>query len=413
MKLEELAKLTDAARDAGSVDSLVANVQPVIDRAVAGEQLDKAADLMDDLYALCLKPAGRRWVKAVAEDRNELNKTRRFWQQVQAARAKLETEPGDANAHLAIGRWECFQLGQWQSGLQHLTQGSGEQLKQLAAQDLAAENAGATQQVAVADAWYGAAEQASDSDKRAMLRRAGHWYQRARSGVTSQLVMIKIDKRLQEIAFIPPLDPSLGPKGEMPLGKWFYVLGLVDPAVHSVDGNWARFREAVGTTQPSASARFMIPAAVDGAYELEFDFTSPEGDSIVASLPVKDHGCSLHLAAQGGKISGIQMIDGQYVGGNPTKTSPAGIIKNRRHSVFVRVELAEDAARLSIALDGRPYIVWQGRQSSLSQPSALVMPNPRAIGLGAEGRQIIFHTARVRLLSDSGTILPSSAAFRP
>jgi hypothetical protein len=199
----------------------------------------------------------------------------------------------------------------------------------------------------------------------------------------------------------------------MPLGKWFYVLGLVDPAVHGVGGNWARFREAVGTTTPSAFARFMIPAAVDGAYELEFDFTSPEGDGIVASLPVKAHGCSLHLAAYAGKTSGIQLIDGQHVDANPTKTSPAGIVKNRRHSVFVRVELAEDAARLSIALDGRPYIVWQGRQSSLSQGPAVVMPNPRAIGLGAHGSQIIFHTARVRMLSGSGTILPSSAAFRP
>jgi hypothetical protein len=264
----------------------------------------------------------------------------------------------------------------------------------------------------VADAWYDAAQNASDPEKTAMLHRAGFWYRQVQPINASQLAKIKIDKRLEEISNVAPANARLGPNGEMPVGKWFYVLGMVDPAVHGVAGTWATQREAIGIVTPAKFARFILPVVMDGSYELEFDFTSFDGKELSVRLPVADHNCQLALANWGGKTSGINSINGKPAPENPTKVSPAGIVANRRHQLSVRVEVVNELARISVALDGRPYIGWQGPCAALSSPAGHDLPNPQAIGLeSAFDTRAVFHSARVRLLAGSGKILPAGSTF--
>ena len=79
----------------------------------------------------------------------------------QAAREKLKTDPDDAAASLAVGRWSCFWQGDWEEGLKLLAKGSDAALKSLAAEELAAKPAKADDSVARGDAWWNMAEKAA------------------------------------------------------------------------------------------------------------------------------------------------------------------------------------------------------------------------------------------------------------
>jgi hypothetical protein len=76
MKVDELTKLAKAARDEWTMDSLVANVQPVVDQAIAEGKVDLASAFLDEVYSATQKPAGRRYGK-VKETQKKL-KTQTF-----------------------------------------------------------------------------------------------------------------------------------------------------------------------------------------------------------------------------------------------------------------------------------------------------------------------------------------------
>lgn len=414
LKLDELTALAKSAREEGVIDSLIAASQGAVLQAAARNRWDEVAALMDGLYSAAQRPAGRRYTKAVAGDRSEVNRIRRLWQQAQAGRTTLAATPDDPAANLAVGRWMCFYEGNWSAGLPHLARSGDAVLKALAQQDMDAGDGAvdATLRADLGDAWYEAAQNSggeADEAKSALLRRAGHWYQRALPDASSQLVRIKIERRLAEIAKIPAPIAASVPVDKLPLGKWVYVLGLVEPETHSVAGTWLRFREAVGLVQPQHHSRFMVPVVLNGSYEFEFDFSSAEGRDICAAFPVGDRACELVMAGSGGRVGGLNFIDGQDSGNNPTKVTMNGLPKGQRVHVALRVEVEGDQARIAVDVADRSFVRWQGAVASLSQ-GGVTVPNPRCLGLcaawGSPG--VVFHTARVRLLSGEGDILAPS-----
>jgi hypothetical protein len=165
----------------------------------------------------------------------------------------------------------------------------------------------------------------------------------------------------------------------------------------------------VANTAGARLARFAIPVTVRGSYEFEFDVTSFDGKEVYAVLPVGDRVCELVLAGWNGKWGGINFIDGKDAGGNPTKIAVNGLPKNRRFHVAIRVELETDQARITVDLDGKPFVRWQGPQTSLSQLS-LTMPNSHCPGLcSVFDTRAVFHTASIRMLSGEGRLLPSAS----
>ena len=92
----------------------------------------------------------------------------------EAAQERLKTDPDDAGACLAVGRWYCFCQGDWDEGLKLMAKGSDAALKSLAAAELASKPSKADDRVARGDAWWDLAEKAAGKAKAAMRRRAGH-----------------------------------------------------------------------------------------------------------------------------------------------------------------------------------------------------------------------------------------------
>jgi hypothetical protein len=102
----------------------------------------------------------------------------------------LESDPGNAEAHLVLGRWYCFSRNEWEKGVPMLALGKDPALKALAAKEL--EGAGSTDaQLALGDGWWELAEKVNDDSAAAMRARAVYWYAKAApnlSGVTRMRV---------------------------------------------------------------------------------------------------------------------------------------------------------------------------------------------------------------------------------
>ncbi|MBL7041680.1 MAG: hypothetical protein ISR77_23805 [Pirellulaceae bacterium] len=84
-----------------------------------------------------------------------------------------EYNPDDTEARDVYGRWLCLEKGDWPDGLEQLSKGGDENLRNAATQDLAGA-ADATQRLGLGDAWHRLA--ASDERLSGFLDRANYWY---------------------------------------------------------------------------------------------------------------------------------------------------------------------------------------------------------------------------------------------
>ncbi len=116
---------------------------------------------------------------------------------VEAALAVLAENPADAEANLTVGRWRCFAIGDWKRGLPLLAKASDPALADLARRDLA-EPAAVRDCLALADAWYAAAEKEPPPTKTGLLTRACYWYERVPPVVSGE-DKARTSKRLDEL----------------------------------------------------------------------------------------------------------------------------------------------------------------------------------------------------------------------
>lgn len=196
--------------------ALVRSSSPVIDEALATGRLDLADSLSAAVYRACQAAAGRAFRVETLNRRRKVQEQRGQWDEVQAARATLQLNPDDEAANTTLGRWLCFVQEDWEQGPVHLAKGSEPELKALAARELNGSALDASAQVDLADAWWDLAATVDPRAKRALLRRAAYWYQRAQPELTSTLVKAKVAKRLDEFASAVQAEPQQPTSGPSP-----------------------------------------------------------------------------------------------------------------------------------------------------------------------------------------------------
>ncbi len=106
---------------------------------------------------------------ALAEISSEIEAREQLFNECQAALETLEKAKHDPDANQKIGEYLCFVRGQWDQGLEYRRAlGADAKLRAAAVRELAIQSdmAGA---MAVADAWYGIAEDRSGSIGQANL----------------------------------------------------------------------------------------------------------------------------------------------------------------------------------------------------------------------------------------------------
>src|SRR5262249_9714786 len=136
----------------------------------------KYLDIVEE--ALRNAKADRNILRVAQDQRAEIDRYTKEFQEVTQARAKLAKSPDETEANLIVGRYLCFFQADWDKGLPMLAKGSEKALKALAAKDISLPG-DVKDQLDLADSWWGWAEVSKDRVQRNIMKRARAWHDRA------------------------------------------------------------------------------------------------------------------------------------------------------------------------------------------------------------------------------------------
>ncbi len=395
MKTVVLTKGASAATMSAQHKAIAEEALKLVDQAVS----QNTFTIADRLGALALAEARTTLDKDLLTEAQrrirEVADLAKAYEDVKAARLTVEKTPDDPEANLAVGKYLCFVKGDWDRGLAMLALGKDEALKALAKQEIDGA-ASSTEQARLGDGWWSMAEDKEKTLKKQMQARAGYWYRKALPGLTG-LMKAKVEKRLAVVDSMTQVPQS----NPFPRLQWVDLLKEVDPARDQVAGKWTRSGNTISVDPGQTTARLVLPAIVEGSYDLMVQFTRRAGDNDVnVVMPVGSHSCVLMLSGFHGWISGIRYIDGKDVENNPTARRPGNLVNNRRYDMLIGVRVAGKDVSIQVRLNGKPYIGWTGEQAVLSVMREWVVPCPQRLGLGACSN-VDFHVVRFRSVAGS------------
>jgi hypothetical protein len=209
---------------------------PLVERAIASDQFQRAADLAHAVAESARRANEFAVSRALSDRAMQAESLAAKYKLVAVAVATLESQPDDPEANEVVGRFTCFVKRDWGTGLSYLALCSDPTLKQLAASDLA-EPTEVKACIAVADGWWRFAEKQTGTTKDNVLRRAGYWYRKAQPAATG-LLSTKIKTRLAQVSeAVARADKSTGP-GNTSKPKddgWTTVFRSANPAIWNND----------------------------------------------------------------------------------------------------------------------------------------------------------------------------------
>ncbi len=208
VKQKVLNKFVSDTLDAEQIKSFMEAVRPAIDEALGEGRHGIAVDLAETACRLTKRTAGREFRGEAHQRLDRVRGLASRFEQLQAA-------PDDPAANLALGRWFCFERGDWKQGLPHLAKCGNPTLKDLAAQERTFSGTPADQ-VKLADAWWALAERAEGGEADALMIHAGDWYRKTLPDLPEGIVKAKTEKRLAEIAKIERPADKPGRPNELP-----------------------------------------------------------------------------------------------------------------------------------------------------------------------------------------------------
>ncbi|MCX5655898.1 MAG: hypothetical protein NTY65_14760, partial [Planctomycetota bacterium] len=185
---------------------------------------------------------------------------------------------------------------------------------------------------------------------------------------------------------------------------WYDYMSYVNPEKNTVAGKW-NFTpgNALAVAAGARNSRLILPVTAPGSYELEVSFTRTSGsDAVVICLPVGRSACALLVGGEGGAASGLELVNNKSYKDNETSVRPAVIFNDSKYTVLVRVLLHREDAEVIVTLNGRSYIKWFGPPSALARAESWKLPDGRCPGLGSCDAAVVFHTARMRVLTSDG-----------
>ncbi len=379
----------------------------LIEEAIEDDEI-AAAEKIHDLVKVSLSKisdaAVTRKVRVLADQVQEMKP---HWEQARLAQGILEKEPDNADAHTALGRYLCLYRDQWQTGLQHLEQGSDAELKALAAKE---QNLASTAEAKfdLAEQWWGYARRKRGREQEAAYSHAYDWYRQAAPGLAAGQQQAA-EERIAAIDTILGRDtgaPSDTTPTQNPTGTWVNVLDQVtDAVIASAPGTWKKVNGALVLATPVAGDTTLldVPTKITGNYDLRVCSIVKSGDPhFTLRLPIGDRSCQ--LIVDGWKNLGgrtyIHTVDGVPAGSNPNAVHGQLLRLNQlqTHEVAVRIP-APGRATVAYALDGREIFTWSGNISSLTTESAGLF------GIGCWGAQSVYQKFEVRAAAGPGNPL--------
>ena len=196
-----------------------------------------------------------------------------------------------------------------------------------------------------------------------------------------------------------------------PAGQWVDLLPRIDIVRDRLTGTLTRERGGFRLSENAGQAVMMFPAAMQGSYELQMEFThSPTSGMVSLVVPVGPRRVRVNT-----NIKGELHPEGATIN-QPAKTSTDGsqhvpadeIAEGAWHSLCLKVETAGVSAAIDVLVDGERRISWSGLVTELYDGPGDVAESDR-IGLIASG-VLTLRTARLQMTSGKGLLVAGEAA---
>ena len=310
-----------------------------------------AARKADRLAGASRDKAFRAEAKRRVVEISQLAKER---EEAEKGKHALAENPDDPRANLSVGRFLCFEKGDWENGLPHLAKGSHEGLRDAAGRELTKPQ-GSKARAAVADAWSAlAGREKAGLDKRRYEARARTWYERALEDATG-LLKLKIQKRLEALG-----DAASGP---------IDLLKLVNPGRDGVRGKWSMEGKTLVCSLGSGGSHLQFPYVPPAQYDLALTVERLEGTGpLVVGLADGKRQFAIELDKD--RKSGLQVVDGRTIGKRSIEPAKAGGFLPRSRPTAVTCSVRRGSIRVTVGND--VVIYWKGDLKRLS-----VGPNNR------------------------------------
>jgi hypothetical protein len=208
-KASALAKFARLARLSVQHFAIMQQAWDLLSRAIAQDDYATAAVLGETALAAVEKSHAGWLLKDFRARTHQVRKLAARYAELDASRTRLQADPQDAEANLALGRFYCLMKGEWARGLPMLKAGSDAKLNELAETEAKAEST-SSERVPLANAWFELAQQEEDGVAQSQLQwRAGYWFTRAAprlAGLERAAVEKKLDTIYEQPAFAAGLD---------------------------------------------------------------------------------------------------------------------------------------------------------------------------------------------------------------
>lgn len=191
--------LTNAAKTARTPEefrALAVISLKLIDGLLVTDDYDAAEKLANTALQHARKSQDLPLANRVTAKGKEVLELKGRFEKLKKAAEKLVSSPEDPAANLLVGRFQCFQKGNWSGGLPHLAKCGDANLQGLAVKELANPSE-PSEQIAVGDGWWDLSEKETGASRDILKEHATAWYTKCLDKL-SGLSKTKVEKRLTD-----------------------------------------------------------------------------------------------------------------------------------------------------------------------------------------------------------------------
>ncbi|MBI5758903.1 MAG: WD40 repeat domain-containing protein [Planctomycetales bacterium] len=211
LKLDSLKQISASTKSTLSLQVATENCFELADEAVRKGNFEAATELMRLATSMAIKSKLGKLRDDTKVRSDILTQKRKLHDESEQAKKTLEDSPDDAAAREKLGRFLCFVLDDWETGLPHLAKAVTPALRSAAELELAA-SSNADNSSEVADAWYDFAKTAKLPDKPFAQARSLKWYRSVIKDATG-LARVRAQTRIQELSkLVPDTTTSNSPR---------------------------------------------------------------------------------------------------------------------------------------------------------------------------------------------------------
>jgi len=407
---------TKGAEQAAVARRLVLYMTRLGDSRVAASDFGGAAKLYqqaikaaDDAKITDIEPLKAKFDAAAGREKVELR--------IEAANVKLATDPANAMANAELMQVYLIELDNLEQAQRYAKHGGNETAKKLLPLAAGPMDALTAPQALEIGEWFEAMiADAPAHAKLALIARARSFYdQFLLMPSTEKLLQVKVSLAVSRLrdAFAkanPEAAKSVAPVD--PQG-WVDLLAAVEPVRYRLAGKWRK--SDLGLFVKAAegqNARLTLPAAPRDSYELSVNFTRTLGEgSVSVVLPVGDRSARLLLGGFGGKAGGLYSLTAETVEPDTgirrnATTVASALAHDTQYTLTIRTLLKDKSATITVDLNGERFLEWTGPRSDLQVDSSWSLHEPAAIGLGATGAEVLFHSAKLKSLRGDAMMIP-------